>query len=236
MKKLFLLLVSSFMLQVGAVCAQGYNIKVTIPQLPNKEVILANYFEGKVYSVDTAKLDAGGSGAFRKTNRKLAKGMYLILFSPSNYFDLIIGDNQNFSLQCDTLNVLENLRFTGSTENTAFLNFQKFMVSQNQKTKKLSEALNKEPDKNSPETWIKYTDLFNEADQHLQAIPGKRARHIRRLYPIPRHSRLLEGSSRRNQGPGHGNPEKSLFLQQEPLLGSYQLQRQHVDSHAHLQK
>ena len=169
MKKLFLLLVSSFMLQVGAVCAQGYNIKVTIPQLPNKEVILANYFEGKVYSVDTAKLDAGGSGAFRKTNRKLAKGMYLILFSPSNYFDLIIGDNQNFSLQCDTLNVLENLRFTGSTENTAFLNFQKFMVSQNQKTKKLSEALNKEPDKNSPETKKKYTDLFNEADQEVRS-------------------------------------------------------------------
>ncbi|MDE6452344.1 MAG: DUF4369 domain-containing protein, partial [Odoribacter sp.] len=168
MKKLFLLLVSSLMLQTGCIWAQGYNIKVNIPQLSNKKVILANYFEGKVYSVDTAQLDSGGNGAFRKTNKKLAKGMYLLLFSPSNYFDLIIGDNQNFSLQCDTLRILENLRFTGSPENTAFLEFQKFMTSQNQKTKKLSDALNKEPNKNSPEIKQKYTDLFNEADREVR--------------------------------------------------------------------
>ncbi len=168
MKKLFLLLVTGFILQAGIICAQGYNIKVNIPHLSNKKVILANYFEGKVYSADTAQLDANGYGAFRKPNKKLARGMYLLLFSPSNYFDLIIGDNQNFSIQSDTINVLESIRFTGSPENTAFLEFQKFMTRQNQKTKQLSDALQKEPDKNSPEVKQKYTNLFNQADREVR--------------------------------------------------------------------
>ena len=69
MKKLFLLLVTGFILQAGIICAQGYNIKVNIPHLSNKKVILANYFEGKVYSADTAQLDANGYGAFRNQTR-----------------------------------------------------------------------------------------------------------------------------------------------------------------------
>lgn len=169
MKKLFLLLVSGFILQAGLVCAQGYNIKVTVPKMPNKKLILANYFEGKVYAVDTAQLNATGNGVFKKTDKKLARGMYLLLFSPSNYFDMIIGDNQNFSIQTDTLNVLENIRFEGSPENQAFLDFQKFMMSQNRKTKQISDALEKDPNKTSPEVRKKYSDQFNAADREVRS-------------------------------------------------------------------
>lgn len=168
MKKLFLLLMSGFLMQAATVCAQGYNIKVNIPALPNKKVILANYFEGKVYAVDTALLNTNGSGVFKKADKKLARGMYLLLFSPSNFFDLIIGDNQNFSIQTDTLNVLETMHFQGSPENQAFLDFQKFMTSQNRKTKQLGEALEKEPNKNSPEVRKTYTDRFNQADREVR--------------------------------------------------------------------
>ena len=95
--------------------------------------------------------------------------MYLLLFSPSNYFDLIIGDKQHFSIRTDTLNILETIRFENSPENQAFLEFQKFMTTQNRKTKQLSEALNKEPNKNSPEVKKKYTDQFNQADQEVRS-------------------------------------------------------------------
>lgn len=168
MKKLFFLFMAGLFLQTGMVCAQGYNIKVNVPKMSGKKLILANYFEGKVYAVDTALLDASGSGAFKKANKKLARGMYLLLFSPSNYFDLIIGSNQNFSIQSDTTHVLENIHFTGSPENQAFLDFQKFMTTQNRKTQKINEAFEKEPNKTAASTKQKYADQFTQADREVR--------------------------------------------------------------------
>lgn len=137
--------------------------------MSNKNIILANYFEGKVFAVDTARIDAQGNGFFKKTDRKLARGMYILLFSPSNYFDLIIGDKQNFSITTDTLDVLNKIRFEGSPENMAFLNFQKYMTSQNQKTRKIRETFEKDPDKDKPEVKVRYTSQFEQADQEVRA-------------------------------------------------------------------
>lgn len=179
MKKLLLLFTTALLLQTGMVYAQGYHIQITVPKMPNQKVILANYFEGKVYAVDTAQLNTSGKGAFQKNNKKLARGMYLLLFSPSNYFDLIIGDHQHFSILTDTLNILETIRFEGSPENQAFLEFQQFMTAQNRKTKQLSDALNKDPNKNSPEVRKKYTGQFHQADQEVRAYIA----HICKQYP-----------------------------------------------------
>ncbi|MFR7822649.1 MAG: DUF4369 domain-containing protein [Odoribacter splanchnicus] len=101
MKNLFLLLVCGLCFQSVGSFAQGYKIQVNIPQMSNKQVILANYFEGKVYAVDTAQINSNGTGYFRKTI-KTGTGMYILLFSPSNYFDIMIGDDQNFSITTDT--------------------------------------------------------------------------------------------------------------------------------------
>lgn len=169
MKKRILFLGAGLCLYAGSVCGQGYNIRLSVPQMSNKNIILANYFEGKIYAVDTAKIDARGNGAFRKTGQKLSRGMYLLLFSPSNYFDLIIGDHQNFSIATDTADVMNKIRFEGSAENQGFLDFQKFMTAQNQKTRKIRETFDKDPGKEKPETKEKYTAQFNQADQEVRA-------------------------------------------------------------------
>lgn len=179
MKKFLFLLMLGLVSQVVTLYAQGYNIKITVPSMPNKNVILANYFEGKVYAVDTAKLNASGTGAFKKDNHKLARGMYLLLFSPSNYFDMIIGDNQHFAITTDTLQVMENIRFEGSPENQAFLDFQKFMTSQNGKTKQIREAFEKDPDNKSELTRKKYAAQFDAADKEVRAYIA----NIAKQYP-----------------------------------------------------
>ena len=75
MKNLFLLLVCGLCFQSVGSFAQGYKIQVNIPQMSNKQVILANYFEGKGYAVDTAQINSNGTGYFQKNNKKLARGM-----------------------------------------------------------------------------------------------------------------------------------------------------------------
>lgn len=172
MKKFLFSLCICLFLLANQSHAQGYNIKITVNKMPGKNIILAHYFEGKVYATDTAKLDGTGSGVFKRSDKKLGKGMYLLLFSPSNYFDLLIGDNQNFSIKTDTLNILESITIEGAPENIAFLDFQKFMTSQNQKTKKIREAYDKEPNKENSDIKKKYTAQFEVADQEVRAYIG----------------------------------------------------------------
>ena len=168
MKNLFLLLVCGLCFQSVGSFAQGYKIQVNIPQMSNKQVILANYFEGKVYAVDTAQINSNGTGYFQKNNKKLARGMYILLFSPSNYFDIMIGDNQNFSITTDTLQVIDKIRFEGSPENTAFLGFQKVMTSATQKSRQIKEAMEKDPAKTSPEAKKKYSARFDQIDKEVR--------------------------------------------------------------------
>lgn len=148
--------------------AQGYDIRLHVANMPEKDVILANYFEGKVYACDTAHLDAEGKGHFIDTTKKLARGMYLLLFSTNNYFDLIIGDKQNFSVTTDTTEYLKNMKFDGSPENSAFLEFQKYMTSQNKKMQALREEYEKNPDKESEEVKKAYNEKFNLTDQEVR--------------------------------------------------------------------
>lgn len=175
MKKLFFLFFTGLLCLSFTTQAQ-HNIKLSIPQMANKKMILAHYFEGKVYATDTAQLDAAGNGAFKNNTKKLAKGMYLMLFSPSNYFDILIGDHQNFSIKTDTTDVIHKIQITGSPENSAFLGFQKFMMAQNQKTRQISEAYEKDPEKDKPETRKKYTAQFEEADKEVRAYIARLAK------------------------------------------------------------
>ncbi|WP_251621558.1 TlpA family protein disulfide reductase [Odoribacter lunatus] len=149
--------------------AQGYNIKIKVEKMPGKNIILANYFEGKVYAVDTAKLDNNGVGYFSDPKKRLARGMYLLLFSNSNYFDLIIGDTQKFSITTDTLDVIHSIQFEGSPENTAFKNFQLFMLAQNQKSKQIREEYEKDPNKDKEDAKKAYTARFEQADKEVRA-------------------------------------------------------------------
>ncbi|MDR1756269.1 MAG: DUF5106 domain-containing protein [Culturomica sp.] len=166
MKKLFFGLLCGGLL-TGHVCAQGYEIKLHVKKMAGQEVILAHYLEGNVYAVDTARLDAAGTGVFKKENRKLARGMYLIRFSPSNYPDLIIGDDQHFTVTTDTLDYLNTMKIEGSPENAAFLEFQQFMVNLNQKMLQAREAFEKETDKNEA-VREKYNAIFENADREVR--------------------------------------------------------------------
>lgn len=162
---------------IGQICLAKPNIKITVKQMPNKNIILAHYYDGKIYAADTARLDANGVGYFK--NKDLASGMYLLLFSNSNYFEILIGKNQKFSIQADTAKTIETFRIEGSPENQAFLDLQKFMLQQTLKSRDIKEIYNKETDKESAEIKEKYTCQFNEVDNEMRVY----ITNLANLYP-----------------------------------------------------
>lgn len=173
MKRLLLLCLACF-LQVGWLFAEGHDIKISIPKMANKQVILAFYRDKQVLAADTAQLDENGNGAFKKP-QKLAHGLYILYFSPSNIFDLIIGSNQNFSIKTDPDDIIKHIQFEGSPENTAFLDFQKFMAAHNQKMRKIYQEIEQDPDKDKNRQ--KYNDLLKqtgqEAENYVMGLIGK---------------------------------------------------------------
>lgn len=105
---------------------QAYRIEVNLSDLKDTTLLLGYHFGEKKFIADTAQLDSQGKAVFMG-DTLLPGGMYIVVLPQRSYFDILVGDNQNFSLSTSASNSLEDLTFTGSSENTSFANYQRFM-------------------------------------------------------------------------------------------------------------
>lgn len=130
----------SVFISFSALHAQGYEIEITVAHLRDTSVILGHYLNKSMYPDDTIRLNANGFGIF-KGDKKLPQGLYIVYLPSSSYFEIIMGDDQEFSIQTDTSDFINNLAFTGSEENSIFLDFQRDMVSLRSKADSLTSLL-----------------------------------------------------------------------------------------------
>ena len=124
-KKTFSALI--FLAVSGHAFSQGYNIRLTLKPFTNSKVYLG-YHYGKVKAVaDSVVLDASSTGVFKGSD-KLPGGIYFIV-SPKKeiLFELLIDQQQQFSISADTLHLPGSIVFTGSPENKTFLEYTAFM-------------------------------------------------------------------------------------------------------------
>ncbi len=142
--------------------AQGYEIKVKINNLSSQEIMLGHHWNDKLYPDDTIKLDKKGQGVF-KGKKSLHGGMYFIFMPNKTYFDIMIGDNQTFSLETDTVDYGKNTKFKNSPENDAFYLYQNFIIER-QKIGKELDAKRKDAKDEKEKTEInkKLEDLGKE--------------------------------------------------------------------------
>jgi peroxiredoxin len=98
---------------------KGYEIKVNIAGFQASEAYLAYYLGDKQYIKDTTTVQ---NGTFVFAGEEaLDGGIYLVVLPPDNrYFEVIVSDDQRFSLQTDTADLVANMKIKGSTENEVF--------------------------------------------------------------------------------------------------------------------
>lgn len=142
MMKKFILVIPFIFLAFSTFCQpkNNYEITVSITGLRDSTIFLAYHFGDKQYITDTTVLDAMGNGVF-SGKEKLAQGIYMIVLPGKKYFELLMSDDQNFSLSCSYNDYFNTLRFNGSDENTAFLAYQKKWGSLQQKSLSNSKRL-----------------------------------------------------------------------------------------------
>jgi len=130
-KLIFSILLSLVPVFLSGQLKNGYEINVTIMDLQDSTVFLAYHLGDKQYIKDTVKLDRSGNGIFRG-QQTLPQGIYMIVLPGRKYFEILISDNQRFSLNCTFSDYFNTLKFTGSKENSAFVEYQKNWVTMQQ--------------------------------------------------------------------------------------------------------
>jgi thiol-disulfide isomerase/thioredoxin len=120
--------------------SQSYKIDVKINDLKDKEIYLGYYYGDKTYVKDTIKLDAKGQGTFTGDSL-LDQGVYIVVLPSKSYFDILVGTDQEFSVETSSDNLIKNLKIKGSTENAAFKEFQQFMVEKQSESVKIQNRL-----------------------------------------------------------------------------------------------
>jgi thiol-disulfide isomerase/thioredoxin len=171
----------------------GYKIDLNIKPYQNQWVYLAYYYGGIKGLADSAYLDANSKGAFMGSAR-LPQGVYIVA-SPNKtiLWEMLIPEEQLFSVSMDTLSPDGSLKFTGSTENDLFTEYTRFIgpkasaieVARKQMETTTNEAEKKkwqaEMEKNSGEINKFRLDVISKHPESMLALLFKTMQEV----PLP---------------------------------------------------
>lgn len=133
----FFVLLLGFSLITPGQITNGYEISVAINGLPDSTVYLAYHFGDMQYLKDTLKLDKNGYGIL-SGGESLPQGIYMIVLPGRKYFEILMSSVQFFSITCNYSDYFKTLKFTGSDENSAFIDYQKRWVAMQEEAAKVN--------------------------------------------------------------------------------------------------
>jgi hypothetical protein len=93
-----------------------YDISFNISGLTDSTIYLAYHLGDKQYLKDSVKISKSGNGSFSGTEL-LPKGIYMIVLPGRKYFEMLISEDQIFSISCSYSDYFSTLKFYGSDEN-----------------------------------------------------------------------------------------------------------------------
>ena len=149
---------------------QGYDIKIRINGLSDTIAILGHYVSKSMYPDDTAWLDQNGFGVF-KDDKKLPGGMYVIYLPSTKFFQILIDEDQQFSLESDTFDFINTLKARGTEDNTIFYDFQRFMKTLSDEAATVQEKI--KTSENEPEK--------EELKKRLKKLGDERISYINKI-------------------------------------------------------
>ena len=175
MKNIYTVITALFFVFIwNTLFAQTYDINIKIDDLADKEIYLGYYYDGKTYVKDTIKLNNKGEGAF-KGDSLLDQGIYIVVLPSKNYFEILMGEDQTFSLETTSDDLINNLKIKGSDENVAFKAFQQFMIEKGAESSKLQKRLGQLPEDSDSVQILKdeLEEVSNEVKSYWDEIIDK---------------------------------------------------------------
>jgi thiol-disulfide isomerase/thioredoxin len=113
---------------------KGYEISLNINGLSDSTIYLAYHLGDKQYLKDSLKISKTGHAVFSGAE-SLPQGIYMTVLPGRKYFEMLITDDQVFSVTCNYPDFFNTLQFTGSAENSAFVDYQKSWIKMQEDAK-----------------------------------------------------------------------------------------------------
>ncbi len=120
-----------FCLLIMFTCARAsaqnaYEIKVTLKPFKSGYIFLAHHYGNRQMLVDSVAVDQNSQVVF-KGPEKLPGGIYMIVFPKKDgWVEVIIDQEQNFSVSADSGDVINSMMVTGSADNQLFKEYLEF--------------------------------------------------------------------------------------------------------------
>lgn len=136
MTQRMILLVLMIALGKGLWAQEGHDITIKVSNIKDTFGLLAFHYGKQKLIEDTLFFDSKGV-ANVSGEEPLPRGMYLMVSPSQDYFEFVIADDQQFTIETTGPDYVENMVVIGSEENQVFLDDLRFVVEQ----RKLFEAL-----------------------------------------------------------------------------------------------
>ncbi len=124
----------------GSLSGQSYKIEISLKGMADSSLLIAYHYGDKKFIYDTLMADKNGKIEL-SGEEPIPGGVYLLVLPDMKFFEFLIGDDQEFSISADANDLIPSLEFTGSEENTAFLEYQRFLMQINKSNSESREKM-----------------------------------------------------------------------------------------------
>jgi thiol-disulfide isomerase/thioredoxin len=107
------------LVSASAFSQTGYNIRFRVEGLKDTTAYLGYYYGESTFVKDTAKVNHVGEFAF-SGKQALPQGVYFLVLGKTRIFELVVGQDQNFSLQTSTSDYVRDMQVTDDVDNRLF--------------------------------------------------------------------------------------------------------------------
>lgn len=114
----------------GSLSGQSHKIEISLKGMADSSLLIAYHYGDKKFIYDTLTADKNGKIEL-SGEESMPGGVYLVVLPDMKFFEFLIGDDQEFSISTDVDDLIPSLEFKGSEENTAFLEYQRFLMQHN---------------------------------------------------------------------------------------------------------
>jgi peroxiredoxin len=97
----------------------GYKIHFKIQGLKDTTVYLGYYYGESTFVRDTAKVNSTGEFTF-EGKQNLSQGVYFLVLDRTRLFEMVVGDNQNFSMETSKDDYVKNMKVKNDVDNKLF--------------------------------------------------------------------------------------------------------------------
>ena len=109
----------------------GYNIRFKVDGLKDTTAYLGYYYGESTFVKDTAKVNHAGEFAF-DGKQILPQGVYFLVLNKTRIFEMVVGQDQTFSLETSTADYVKNMKVSGDIDNKLFFENMIFNMERHQ--------------------------------------------------------------------------------------------------------